>query len=316
MRGGDLLASVDALGHLKWSCTNVGATTCGTITREKGADIESGWSGLAFGPSNQIAVVQHFDRTLSIADWSQGASEYVTTCRLSGCPTDVGFCGWGEDDNSGSSSSSGSASASVSGRAGHMLATTEGNAVVLYDVRQPSSSSEAGRCAVSSFARQAPSLSMLRALSTPKSWPDNILAASDDRFVYTVEPRNWRVLRRWRTPLKYEPVSLLRSPSKPALCYIAGLDNDVMCGDVGFGQNGTKKNGEKIEGEGSKKRKRDFTQLQMMFSTGFRGDGPWSGIAVRRDTDKKEADDVLYAVSQSCGLYVIKGATHLLDVRQ
>ena len=30
----------------------------------------------------------------------------------------------------------------------------------------------------------------------------------------------------------------------------------------------------------------------------------------------KDTNDILYAVSQSCGLYVVKGATGLLEVRE
>ena len=299
--GGSLLASVDTHGRLRYSNyetnnnsnNNNSNSMASTVARKDGDVIESGWSGLTFGASHHVAVVQHFDRTLSVADLNSGRKKYHGTCHLSGCPTDVGFCG---SDNK-------------------LVATSESNAVVLYDLRQSTSSSVAGQCVPTTVRRQTPSLATLRAVATPDVWPANILTASDDRFVYTIEPRNWRVLRRWRTPLKYEPVRLLRSPSHDSLCYIAGLDNDIMCGDVG----GTlQTGGDSNSGGSGKKRKREFTQLQMMFSTGFRGDGPWSGVTVRQDSDANGDinNDVLYAVSQSCGLYVVTGATGLLEVRE
>ena len=316
-----ILASVDTFGRVKWSaCThsmeedvyantlnntlnNTSKTsntsnTSNTITRDTSANIESGWSGLSLGPFNQMAVVQHFDRTLSIGNLHSGTTTFQSTAHLSGCPTDVGFCGGTQSDSVG----------------GQLVATTENNAVVLYDLRQKNGGgAPAGRAqcgAPVSTHRQAPSFAHLRAIATPETWPANILAASDDRFVYTIEPRNWRVLRRWRTPLKYEPVGLLRSPSHSSLCYIAGLDNDIMCGNVG----GPAQLGGDSNNNQDKKRKREFTQLQMMFSTGFRGDGPWAGVAVRNVGD--DSNDILYAVSQSCGLYVVEGATGLLDMRE
>jgi hypothetical protein len=290
-----LLASVDTYGRLKWSDINKVGTNqeeVHNITRQLTANIESGWSGISFGPSNQVAVVQHFDRTLSVGNLS--SEKFVRTAHLSGCPTDVGFCGGG--------------GSGVSDCSGQLVATTENNAVVLYDLRSGASADATTN--LISKNRQTPSFAKLRSIVTPNSWPANILTASDDRFVYTIEPRNWRVLRRWRTPLKYEPVSLLRSPSHDELCYIAGLDNDIMCGNVGS-ETKTGGNGQAGGNGGNKKRKREFTQLQMMFSTGFRGDGPWSGVAVRKDGD----NDVLYAVSQCCGLYVVKGSSGLLEMR-
>ena len=298
-----LLVSVDTQGHLLWSSsTNDAANSStsssfsaaasklgGQVTRQNIESVESGWSGVSLGPSQHAAIVQHFDRTLSIADLNSETNTYVGTTKLSGCPTDVGFCG-----------------------SNTLVATSESNAVVLYDIRQHSSNNIAGSCVPTPTNRQAPSHSILRAVATPNVWPANILTASDDRFVYTIEPRNWRVLRRWRTPLKYEPVRLLRSPSRDSLCYIAGLDNDIMCGDVG----GTTQTGGDSNSGAGKKRKREFTQLQMMFSTGFRGDGPWSGVTIRQDGQGKDTNDILYAVSQSCGLYVVKGATGLLEVRE
>ena len=282
--------------------------------------VESGWAGIAVSPEHQrVVVAQHFDRTISCVDLahssvsaassSSSGGRYLSTRPTGGPPTDLAFLG----------------------TSGNCLAVTEGNAVSLWDLRcAPSSSSSSSSsaqfvCAPRNTSRHCPSSTQLLALCAPArgtDWPGGeLLVAGEDRFVYTIDPRKWRVRSRWRTPLKYEPAAMFRSPSHPSLCYVAGMDNDIMCGEANPGKSGGGMAAAAAAEMGKRKRAaegRDFalTKLTMMHQTGFRGDAPWCGMVVTPFVERGVQSDLLVAVSSSAALYVVQNASKLAVVRE
>ena len=329
--GACFLSSVDARGTLVTTRLNSTSTSGDNATslQQKGETpkvlgkhttmrsnrrVESGWSGIAVSPHHgRVAIAQHFDRTISCVDLnhplradshsdSSSDSFYFATRSTGGTPTDLAFLG----------------------SSGNCLAVTEGNCIALWDLRcERQASSSTTNSNPRSTMRHCPSTTQLLALCAPPTgtkWPGGeLLVAGEDRFVYTIDPRKWRVRSRWRTPLKYEPAAMVRSPSKPSLCYVAGMDNDIMCGEANPGitepTNGKRKRGEIKNKDMTGGRDYSLTKLTMMHQTGFRGDAPWCGMVVKPYEDHGVQTDLLVAVSQSAALYAVKNASKLSVVR-
>lgn len=59
-----------------------------------------------------------------------------------------------------------------------------------------------------------------------------IVVGGADCNVTAIDARNWKVRSRWKAPLKHEVVGMAMSTVRPFACYVAGLDNKVMCGSL------------------------------------------------------------------------------------
>ena len=124
------------------------------------------------------------------------------------------------------------------------------------------------------------------------------LTAGEDRIVYAVDMRNWKIRHRWRAPLKYEAIQLLSSPTMPTACYAVGLDNDIFSGHWKSTSNGRSNDIDK-------------SYRNILFQNhhcGFRGDSRWIGISMLSDTRSydMECRDVIVAASESGSLYVVE----------
>jgi hypothetical protein len=175
----------------------------------------------------------------------------------------------------------------------------ESHFVSLYDLRS-------SKC----LGRISPSKGFIYSLALPSSPVDGnsndnnmdtsniLLATGEDRIVYGIDRRNWKIRHRWRAPLKYEAIQLLSSPTMATTCYAVGLDNDILCGKWK---------------SGSSANATDTSYKNILFQNhhcGFRGDSRWIGVSIFNDKrDYNElSGDVIVGASESGSLYVVENA--------
>ncbi len=98
--------------------------------------------------------------------------------------------------------------------------------------------------------------------------------------------------------MKYDLAYLAFSPSDSTLCYVAGLDNELMVGKF----------------DGSEKKKateaKEYSPsiLQMNHRLGFRGDSRWIGL----DVVSRGNCDLAVGACESGSVYAIEPAQHML----
>ena len=127
-----------------------------------------------------------------------------------------------------------------------------------------------------------------------------LLATGEDRIVYGIDKRTWKIRHRWRAPLKYEAIQLLSSPTMPTTCYAVGLDNDILCG--------------RWKAEPSTVNTSSYKN--MLFQNhhcGFRGDSRWVGMSIFNNVEHydQNSGDVIVAASESGSLYVVENADNM-----
>ncbi|KDO20654.1 hypothetical protein SPRG_13407 [Saprolegnia parasitica CBS 223.65] len=147
----------------------------------------------------------------------------------------------------------------------------------------------------------APSQGCLYAIACS---PDghSIAMGGEDKVAYIYDTRMWKLRNRWRCPLKYDIAYLAFSPSQSSLCYVAGLDNELMCG----------------EHDASKEKKQKHKEpapayspsiLQQNHRLGFRGDSRWIGLDI---VSASEDEDMGVGICESGSAYVIRPAQYML----
>jgi hypothetical protein len=257
---GDItVASIDAKGGIRVSCNDKATES------SYSSNLESSWAGIDLEPCSSgtpsFAVSAHFcSRMIGRYDIKKGVYSSQTHCALA--PTAVCLldqCAIG---------------------------IAESNVLSIWDSR---SNSCCGRSTVSR--------DLLFGIATSGDNPNLLLTAGADRTVYTVDRRNWKIQNRWRSPLKYEAIGLMVSPSNPSNCYVAGLDNDILCGQWHRGGN---KGG---DGKGG-------GILFQNHHCGFRGDSRWIGLSVF-DSKENSRGDVIVGGCESGSLYVIENAQYM-----
>ena len=280
------VASVDAFGILRSSVNNIEISLDNNKRlMQHQAYGETSWSGVELNatPSTLNAVTAHFSsRTIKAYDLNAGKFTHAFLSALS--PLAVRYV-------------------NVS-----TVLCAESNFASLYDLR-------CNKCQ----GRVSPSKGFLYGLAFPSSniasgtlSPNKkehadisniFLAAGEDRIVYAVDIRNWKIRHRWRAPLKYEAIQLLSSPTMPTACYAVGLDNDILCGHWKSTSNGRSNDIDK-------------SYRNILFQNhhcGFRGDSRWIGISMLTDTRSydMECRDVIVAASESVSLYVVENSDNM-----
>ncbi|RQM12041.1 hypothetical protein B5M09_004890 [Aphanomyces astaci] len=128
---------------------------------------------------------------------------------------------------------------------------------------------------------------------------NSVAIGGEDKIAYIYDTRKWKLRSLWRCPLKYELAYLAFSPTDPTLCYVAGLDNELMVGTF----------------DGAEKKKHAAKEhspsiLQMNHHLGFRGDSRWIGVDVIRDGSG--GHDLAVGACESGSVYAIQPAQHML----
>ena len=97
--------------------------------------------------------------------------------------------------------------------------------------------------------------------------------------------------------MKYDIVSIQFSRANPLLCYIGGMDNEIICDYFGTHQlrNGFRQDESDAPIQGI---------LQQNHRLGFRGDARWIGIT----TTELNGDDLLMGVCENGALYAVTPA--------
>ncbi len=118
------------------------------------------------------------------------------------------------------------------------------------------------------------------------------------------------LLSSWRCPLKYDIAVLAFSPTQPSLCYVAGLDNELLCGVYAQKHKGVKhENGSNGVGVGDAAS--SYSMLQQNHRFGFRGDSRWVGMDFAA-TVSANADDVAVGICESGSAYTVRPAQRMV----
>ncbi|KAF0698345.1 Aste57867_11023 [Aphanomyces stellatus] len=274
-KGSHLIASVDAKGatvlytksdqivrHDNKKQRVAETTTCHELSGATTPELS--WAGVAFDPhSTQLATVHSFSRALALYDTTTLQRTHVQTTLLH--PTALAY----------STSST--------------VVVAEYNQMSVWDAKSHARIAREG----------LPSLGCIHSVA----WsPDgnSIAIGGEDKIAYIYDTRKWKLRSLWRCPLKYDLAYLAFSPSDPTLCYVAGLDNELMCG--------------KYDGSEQKKKKEEQAKeyspsiLQMNHRLGFRGDSRWIGL----DVAGANGDDMAVGICESGSAYAIRPAQHMV----
>ncbi|ETV97021.1 hypothetical protein H310_09856 [Aphanomyces invadans] len=239
-------------------------TMTGHVLSGDGGTPELGWAGIAFNPlSSQLATAHSFTKAVRFYDSHTLQTTRAHTSLL--MPTALAY----------SNTST--------------LVVAEYNQMSVWETKSHQRIAREG----------LPSLGCVHAVA----WsPDgnSVALGGEDKVAYIYDTRKWKLRAVWRCPLKYDVAYLAFSPTDPSLCYVAGLDNELMVGKF----------------DGSEKKKKDKhaneyspTILQMNHRLGFRGDSRWVGLDVVQDIT---GDDLAIGACESGSVYAIHPAQHML----
>lgn len=147
-----------------------------------------------------------------------------------------------------------------------LIAVAEGNQLSLWDARQ----AERGGCArrVTLCNRGQPLYALATGVSQGQlgggavKLPNMtggeplVLTAGAERGVHVLDADRWTVVKRWPSAIKFEITMAALSSASPDHCYLAGLDNELLCGC--------------------------WSRGSMAGGFAFRGDSRWLGMAVAK----------------------------------
>ncbi|OQS07507.1 hypothetical protein THRCLA_00487 [Thraustotheca clavata] len=227
---------------------------------------EIGWAGIALDPtsaSTTLATAHFFSKELRFYDYSTLQSTWIQLTVM--YPTALSF-------------SPTLASTAV---------VAEYNQFSVWDAKSKTRIVREG----------APSQGCLYTIACS---PDgnSIAMGGEDKVAYIYDTRMWKLRNRWRCPLKYDIAFLAFSPNDPKLCYVAGLDNELMCG--------------RFDGSDKKKNKEapaySPSILQQNHRLGFRGDSRWIGLNIVSSKNQ----DMGFGICENGSAYAIRPAQYML----
>ncbi|EFN57285.1 hypothetical protein CHLNCDRAFT_143873 [Chlorella variabilis] len=257
---------------------------------------EPGWAGVALAPGqpSQAAVARHFAKDVTLFDGPMAVQTIHTLYR----PTAVQLL---------------STRHVASPGGGPLVAVAEGPQLSIWDVR---GSKRGGRVAK---LCPGPYHGHLYCIAAADDGGLPLIgAAGHERSVLVWEPRKWVLLDRWSNCLKYEATGMHFCSANPRLCYVAGMDYEVLCGEWGGNKasrlgggnraaNNTHtglKSGAAAAGAADAQGEEETAAAAGGLGRGvsFRGDSRWVGLG------KAAGQDVLAGMTQSCQLYVAEFA--------
>eukprot|EP01113_Clastostelium_recurvatum_P003309 TRINITY_DN11442_c0_g1_i1.p1 TRINITY_DN11442_c0_g1~~TRINITY_DN11442_c0_g1_i1.p1 ORF type:complete len:395 (-),score=69.83 TRINITY_DN11442_c0_g1_i1:6-1190(-) len=191
----DRLASIDSKGCAILSPVLNGGPS--VPLAPSAPSLEQGWCGVALNRAdrNSSATAQFFEKKVAVYDADKIVREWTTVNN----PTQIIF-------------------ANIPNATSPLVCTTEFNQLVVYDIR-------AQECCA---ARVTPSAGWLYALNSG----DGLVGVGGAQRTLTVhDPRTWRAVNSWQHCLKQDMVSIHFSKSNKKLCFVGGVDSEIVCGD-------------------------------------------------------------------------------------
>ncbi|EGC36328.1 hypothetical protein DICPUDRAFT_78014 [Dictyostelium purpureum] len=175
-----------------------------TIDSSKGESdgfTELGWAGLSFNTSDQsiFARTQFYQKRIEIFKGDQLAQ----SIQLIQNPTQIQYFNH-EKSNSA------------------LLAVTEFNQLKIYDPRQSTNNS----C----IQKFTPSTNWLYSIGISTNF-EYIAVGGANRTVSVFDTKKWSNCGNWKNCLKYEITSIQFSNKNPSICYVGGLDSEVLAGE-------------------------------------------------------------------------------------
>eukprot|EP00899_Mesostigma_viride_P010059 jgi/Mesvir1/19054/Mv12816-RA.1 len=256
------VASVDSFGNLSVACLQssqrdhldeVGLVHSYHASAVDNACNEPGWAGVAFSPRqpSTIATAQYFGRSLAVYDQDMLVRSFHTHAH----PTALTFLGAGAADNDAT------------------VVLTESSLLSIWDCR----AGERGGCVQRLInAWGGGSLYCISPMPCGGGGDAGLVAvAGTERCVTVYDTRRWGIVGTWSHATKYQITSLQMSSLSPDMCYVGGLDNEVVCGHWNHDASKSAKKASgatAADGEGIRDSDPDG------FS--FRGDGNWQGLAL------------------------------------
>ncbi|PRW57554.1 hypothetical protein C2E21_3392 [Chlorella sorokiniana] len=262
---------------------------------------EPGWAGVAVAPGapSQAAVARHFAKDVTLFDGPMAVRSIHTLYR----PTAVQLL---------------SPQLSVGPQGGPLVAVTEGPQLSIWDVRGH------GRGARVAKLSPGPHHGHLYCIAASDGGGLPLIgAAGAERSVLVWEPRKWALLDRWSNCLKYEATGLHFSSGSPRLCFVGGMDYEVLCGEWGGNKASRLGGGNRAAnathtglktgpaaaaegapaaaaGDGGDGSSSGAAAGGSTLGRGvsFRGDSRWMGLA------KAAGQDIVAGMTQSCQMYV------------
>lgn len=189
----NILYSIDMKGYVNMRIENDKETHHIQLNNAKTKIENQIWAGLDICPSDSTKLITatHLSKLVTLYD----NDRVVRTIRTILNPTQVKFV----DEN--------------------LVAITEYNTLTLIDVRQKDS--------LSVVKRMQPYSGPLYAMHVQGSL---IGVGGFNRSVAVFDKRKMAVVSHWSSSLKYEITRFLFSSLDPTLCYVSGLDSEILCG--------------------------------------------------------------------------------------
>ncbi|KYQ89157.1 hypothetical protein DLAC_10401 [Tieghemostelium lacteum] len=214
--------------------------------------IELGWSGTTFDPkaTETLAKTHFYQKQVQIYQNQQ----LINTIQLVQNPTQIKYF---QSPNGAST----------------LLAVTELNQLKIFDLRLASN-----ECVIQKLTPQQSS----QWIYTLGISEDNnyIAVGGANRSVTVFDTRKWSNSGSWKNCLKYEVTNIHFSTTKPSVCYVGGLDSEVLAGEW--------------NGSGG-----------VDHFTGLRVDSRWIGIS------KLQHQEFLFGFTSSTSAYWIENAEKL-----
>ncbi|KAN0055165.1 hypothetical protein ACTA71_008262 [Dictyostelium dimigraforme] len=223
-----------------------------SINYENDKFTELGWAGSSFNTKDStiIAKTQFYQKKIQIYKEDQLSQ----TIQLIQNPTQINYFDHEKSQTS-------------------LLAVTEFNQLKIFDPRQSSNN-----CCIQKFT---PGTSWLYSMAISSN-SEYIAVGGSSRTVSVYDTKRWNNSGNWKNCLKYEITNIEFSNKRPSICYVGGLDSEVLAG----------------EWNGS---------TGVDHFTGLRVDSKWLGLSKLRD------EEYIFGYTGSSSIYYIDNCDKLFQ---
>ncbi|KAM9959198.1 hypothetical protein ACTFIR_000262 [Dictyostelium discoideum] len=213
---------------------------------------ELGWAGSSFNTKDStiIAKTQFYQKNIQIYKGDQLSQ----TIQLIQNPTQINYFDHEKSQTS-------------------LLAITEFNQLKIFDPRQSSNN-----CCIQKFT---PGTSWLYSMAISSN-SEYIAVGGSSRTVSVYDTKRWNNSGNWKNCLKYEITNIEFSNTRPSICYVGGLDSEVLAGEWN-GSSGVD------------------------HFTGLRVDSKWLGLSKLRD------QEYIFGYTGSSSIYYIDNCDKLFQ---
>ncbi|KAN0009340.1 hypothetical protein ACTFIU_006625 [Dictyostelium citrinum] len=253
----DKISAIDSSGSI-WvsnynsSSNNDEIVHSYSINYDSNKFTELGWAGSSFNTKDStiIAKTQFYQKKIQIYKGDQLSQ----TIQLIQNPTQINYFDHEKSQTS-------------------LLAVTEFNQLKIFDPRQSSNN-----CCIQKFT---PGTSWLYSMAISSN-SEYIAVGGSSRTVSVYDTKRWNNSGNWKNCLKYEITNIEFSNTRPSICYVGGLDSEVLAGEWN-GSSGVD------------------------HFTGLRVDSKWLGLSKLRD------EEYIFGYTGSSSIYYIDNCDKLFQ---